>query len=1070
MIKKVVAVFIMLLLAMFFRGAVFALDPGRDVTQYIIDAWNSESGLPTNSILALLQTGDGYLWLGTEEGLLRFDGVTFTTFDENNTPEITNNFINWLCEDSNKTLWIGIRGGGLVRWKNNAFRHYTREDGLLHDVINCVTEGPGGALWIGTQGGGVFKFQDNKFSQFPKLNGLPCETVRTIYKDSKENLWFGTNTGLIRMRDNQFANYDMKKNAEENFIRALYEGSDGTLWIGTQKGLFRMRGETIIPTTFNIDFSNMRINALYGDSEKNIWIGSNTNGLFRYRQADGTFSNLSKTAGLADDTIRTIAGDREGNLWIGGAFGGLNRLRDGKFKAFGSREGLADDVVFAVIEDSNGYMWIGANNGLTRTRLKGDGRESLYFSVKDGLSNAAVDSIYEDRQGFIWVGTDYGLNQLKNSPAKIEKVKQYNLEGYVMTILEDSPGNLWAGTTRGLFKKEKNSASWQKVSYEIKGKGEHFKHVNSIYEDNKKNLWFSTYSCGLTKYSGGAYTVYNNKHGLGCVSLNCIYEDADGVLWIGTINGLDRFKDEKFTHFTIKDGLFNNNIYKILEDKKGNFWISCNKGIFTVNKKDLNNYAEKTITAIPCTVYGKDDGMRSSECNGGFQTAGCKTRDGKLWFPTMKGVAIIDPENLIINTLPPPVVVEQVALDGIPASQGEKLTVQPGVKRIEFRYTALSFRVPKRVKFMYRLEGYAKEWVDAGTLRLATYTNLDAGDYRFQVTACNDDGVWNDKGAVVSFSVIPPYWKTWWFRILALMVFAVVSYVMINFIRKYLSLANFWKINKYIGKYKLLDKLGSGGMGTVYKAENTMEKGEKVALKVLREELIEDEKNRKRFRQEAAIVDQLDHPNIIKVYERGQSHRAMYIAMELLEGKTLTKKIEAEGPMDLFESLHIMSQVTDALAKIHSKAIVHRDMKPDNVMLIEKDNDPNFVKLLDFGLAKMLNQTRLTQTGMVIGTINYMAPEQIAGTEISGATDIYSIGVMFYEMLIGKKPFDGETSIDIMKEIIEKIPIEPIRFRTEIPQELNDLVLSMMSKKTAERPTAEEVLSSIQYIYTTLND
>ncbi len=1066
--KKAITIFITLLMMVFSRGTVLSLNPGRAVTQYMIDAWNSESGLPTNSIVSLLQTSDGYLWLGTEEGLLRFDGVTFSTFDENNTPEITNNFINWLFEDSRKNLWIGVRDGGLVRYKNGAFKHYSKKDGLLHDVVNCVMEAPGGALWIGTQGSGIFKFQDNKFTLFTRLNGLPCDIVRTIYKDSKENLWFGTTNGLIRLKDNQFSNYDIKKDTEENFIRALYEDSDGNLWIGTQKGLFRMRGETIIPTTFNANFPNIRISAIYGDSDENIWIGTNSNGIFRYRQAGGTFSNLSKTGGLADDTIRTITGDKEGSLWIGAAFGGLNRLRDGKFKVFGVREGLADDVVFAVVEDSNGYLWIGTNNGLTR--LKYDRGESLNFGVANGLSNGAVDTIYEDRQGSIWVGTDNGLNQLKNSLSKIIKVNQYNLEGYVVSIMEDSFGNLWAGTTRGLFKKEKDSSTWQKVKLEIKGKGEHFKHVNSIYEDNKKNVWFSTYSCGLTKFSGGVFTVYNDKHGLGCVSLNCIYEDNEGVLWIGTINGLSRFRDEKFTHFTIKDGLFNNNIYKLLEDKKGNFWISCNKGIFTVNKKDLHDYAERKIAAIPYTVYSKDDGMRSGECNGGFQTAGCKTRDGKLWFPTMKGVVIIDPENLDINKLPPPVAVEQVALDGVSTALGEKITIQPGVKRIDFRYTALSFRVPKRVKFKYRLEGYSKEWVDAGTLRLATYTNLDAGDYRFQVMACNDDGVWNDNGAVVAFSVIPSFWNTWWFRILALTVFAVLSYLVISFINRYLSLASFWKINKYVGKFKLLDKLGSGGMGTVYKAENTMEKGEKVALKVLREELFENEKNRKRFKQEAAIVDQLDHPNIIKVYERGQSRRSMYIAMELLEGNTLTKKIEEEGSLDIFDGLHIMVQVTDAIAKIHSKDIIHRDMKPDNVMLIERDHDPNFVKLLDFGLAKMQHQTRLTQTGMVIGTINYMAPEQIAGTEVSGATDIYSIGVMFYEMLTGKKPFNGDTSIDIMKEIIEKIPVEPIKYRIEIPLELNELILRMMSKKKAERLTAEEVLENLRFIYTRLND
>jgi serine/threonine-protein kinase len=239
---------------------------------------------------------------------------------------------------------------------------------------------------------------------------------------------------------------------------------------------------------------------------------------------------------------------------------------------------------------------------------------------------------------------------------------------------------------------------------------------------------------------------------------------------------------------------------------------------------------------------------------------------------------------------------------------------------------------------------------------------------------------------------------------------------------------------------------------------------------VLREELFEDERNRKRFKQEAAIIDQLDHPNIVNVYERGQSRHTMFIAMELLEGKTLTDKINEEGKIELFDCLHIMAQVTDAIAKIHSKAIIHRDMKPDNVMLIESDNDPNFVKLLDFGLAKMQHQTRLTQTGMVIGTINYMAPEQIAGSGFSGATDIYSLGVVFYEMLTGEKPFVGETTIDIMKQIIDKTPIKPVKYRCDTPTELNDLVLMMMEKKQKDRPNAEEVLEALKRIYTRLND
>ncbi|HLP57394.1 MAG TPA: protein kinase, partial [Candidatus Deferrimicrobium sp.] len=843
------------------------------------------------------------------------------------------------------------------------------------------------------------------------------------------------------------------------------EKNNGNLWFGTLKGLFMMKNGTgaITPSSFNTAFPNMSITTIFADNDKNIWIGTTARGVFRYKPDDGTFANLFKENGLADDYVRTITADQEESIWIGTAYGGLCRLRDGKFKTYGTHEGLIDEVAFAIFEDSRHYLWIGTDNGLTRLK---DGGGPVNFDTRNGLSNASVNTIYEDRSGSIWVCTVNGLNRLQNTPAQTVKIKQYIPEDFVLSVAEDSSGNLWAGTTKELLKKEKNSTGWQKIYFEISGgEKQYFKHVNLIYEDKNKNMWFSVhvYPRGLVKWDGRAFTLYNDKKGLSS-SLQCIYEDKDGVFWLGSANGLFRFKDETFTHLTMKDGLFNNNIYQILEDNQGNFWFSCNKGFFTVSKKELNDYANTKTGAILCKAYNKDDGMRSPECNGGFQSAGCKTGDGNLWFPTNKGAVTINPGKIAINKLPPPVLIEQVLLDGVPTVRGEEIKIKPGVKRIEFRYAGLSFRVPQRVRFKYRLEGYNNDWMDAGNTRVATYTNLDAGTYRFQVQACNDDGIWNEQGAAVDFDVIPPFTETWLFRILALTAFALFSYLFINFINKYLNLVNFWNRQKYVGKFKLLDKIGSGGMGTVYKAENTMERNEKVAIKVLREELFDDEKNRKRFKQEAAIIDQLDHPNIIKIYERGQSHHSMYIAMELLEGKTLTRKIEEEGKLDLFDSLHIMTQVTEAVAKIHSKSIIHRDMKPDNVMLIQKNNDPHFVKLLDFGLAKMEHQTRLTQTGMVIGTINYMAPEQIAGTEVTGATDIYSIGVMFYEMVTGKKPFTGETTIDIMKEIIEKIPVEPVKFRADIPPALSDLILQMMAKKRIERPATGEVLKNLQIL------
>jgi len=495
--------------------------------------------------------------------------------------------------------------------------------------------------------------------------------------------------------------------------------------------------------------------------------------------------------------------------------------------------------------------------------------------------------------------------------------------------------------------------------------------------------------------------------------------------------------------------------------------MSSNKGIFKVEKIQLNDFADGKIEKVNSINYGKNDGMRTSECNGGYQSSGCKTKDGKLIFPTTKGIVVIDPENIKINKNPPPVIIEKVLLNGNPADLISVVEVKPEINRIEVYYTALSYVNPERVKFKYRLQGFEEKWISVNVPRdrVATYTNLSAGAYTFQIMACNNDGIWNEKPASIGFLVIPPFWKSWWFTLFALLVFAIFSYMIINFFKKYITFSTFWKKQKYVGQFRLLERIGVGGMGTIYKAHNLMDKSETVAVKVLKEELFPDESHRKRFIQEAAIIDQLNHPNIIKIIERGQYRQKLFIAMELLEGVTLEKKIEQEGMLDLKEALVIMIQVTDALVKIHSKNIVHRDLKPANVMLIEKSGNQNFVKLLDFGLAKTQFQSRVTETGMVVGTINYMAPEQLDSGEFSAASDIYSLGVIFFEMVTGKKPFFQESPTELMKQILNQPAPDPNQYRTDLPVELNDLIKKMLKKEGKQRPEITDAVTLLRHLF-----
>ncbi len=1032
-----------------------ALDPGKAVTQYTIDSWNENSGLPQSSVLTLLQTGDGYLWVGTEEGLARFDGVSFTVFNGDNTPALSSNYIGRLFEDSKKNLWIGTLGGGLAIYRGGKFQRFREKEGFAAHTIYSLREDSFNHIWIGTDDGGLIQWNEltQTFTRYTTKEGLPDNVIHAICPDHQGHLWIATPKGLCRFDRHRFIPCPRENNPGKESFNAVFEDSDYNLWVGSDKGLFQVKGGKFLPIPLAGNSTTI-IRAICEDKDKNIWIATKDSGLFRYHK--GKCSVLTKKDGLLADEVLAVSQDREGNLWIGTAYGGLNRLKDEKFTTITTREGLSDDIVFSICEDQKGRLWFGTNNGLNRYQ-KG---AFMRVTTKEGLTHNAVDTLFEDRQGFIWAGTDAGLNRLVDSPSKIVKTHDFLKDHYIPAIHEDQSGYLWAGTLYGASKIKGNRVIQTLTQKDGLGTNA----VTFIFEDSRGNLWFCTLRGGMTRCKNGQFTVFTTKDGLAANTVQCMYEDAEAVLWLGTPNGLSRFKDGKFTTFTKKDGLFHNNIYQVLEDKDQCLWMSSNKGISRVSKKDLKDFADGKLRHFESVAYGKENGMRSNECNGGYQSAGCKTRDGRLWFPTVKGVVSIDPANIRTNHIPPPVAIEQVRLDGATAHLGQEVVIPPGIKRLEIHYTALSYVNPARVKFKYKLEGYDDEWVNAGSLRAAFYTNLDADSYTFRVIACNDDGVWNRTGAAIGIRVIPPYWETWWFRVLAFIGFSVFSYSIIHFSGKYLAMTAFWKKQKFVGNFKLLDMIGSGGMGAIYKAINLSDKSETVAIKVLKDEMFADEKIRKRFKQEAAIIDQLDHPNIVKVIERGQSRQSLFIAMEYLQGITLNKKIQAEKKLVLTEALHIMIQVADAMTKIHAKNIIHRDLKPDNIMLIQKDQDPNFVKLLDFGLAKMQYQTSLTQTGIVIGTINYLSPEQISGKGSSPASDIYALGIIFYEMLTGEKPFIGETTIDIMKQIMDKTPIEPQRFRDDISPRLNHLIIRMLDKDIKLRPVIYDVLAYLKDI------
>jgi signal transduction histidine kinase/streptogramin lyase len=512
--------------------------------------------------------------------------------------------------------------------------------------------------------------------------------------------------------------------------------------------------------------------AIYEDRAGNLWIGTFGSGLGRFR--DGKFTSFTSRDGLSDDRVVSIYEDREGDLWVGTYSGGVDRFRDGKVTAYTTKEGLGEDWTYAVYEDRAGSLWIGTKNGLTRFRISGFGflKASPIRNLQSAIRNQGVRSIYEDRTGNLWIGTQGGgLYRFKDGKFTSYTIK--DSQNDVRCIDQDRQGRLWIGGVIGRVGALVRFSEGRLVEYPMKDRISGL--VYSILEDRSGHLWVGT-NRGLVRLRDEEFTRYTTKDGLSSLNAMSLHEDREGVLWIGTYGGgLNRFKDGKFTSVTMGQGLFDNVVYRILEDDRGNFWMSGNKGIFSVSKKELNDCAEGKVKTITSIAFSTADGMKAIECAGAHQPAGWKTGDGKLWFPTTKGVVMIDPANIPTNMVPPPVYVERVLVDEQAIDLSQQAELPPGREKFEFHYTALSFLDPSRVKFKYLLEGFDKNWVDAGTRRVAYYTNLPPGPHRFRVRACNNDGVWNDAGAAVEFYLKPHFYQTGVFYALSALVLVLLG-------------------------------------------------------------------------------------------------------------------------------------------------------------------------------------------------------------------------------------------------------------------------------------------------------
>jgi signal transduction histidine kinase/ligand-binding sensor domain-containing protein len=724
------------------------LDPSRRLSQAVAESWNEESGLPQSTVRAILQSPDGYLWIGTQEGLVRFNGTRFSTYDRSNTPAFLGGHGVRSLLNGPDALWVGTSGSGLLRWNGKTLDRAALPDELAYSTVSALANHPDGSIWGATFGLGAFRMlPDGSTRMLGAEAGLLDPYATSLYIDPDGTVWVGTKSGLVAIRERETRTWTTEDGLPDNEIISVFRTSAGVLSVGTAGGLAFLDGvafATVDPA---------RVNVQLEDRFGTHWLGTEEQGIIRMSWAG--MDEFSVAQGLTHNTVTSLVEDREGSVWIGTDGGGLNRLRPAKFASISETEGLASNMAYAVWSDSADRIWVGSEDaGITVF----DGRDTRRITTAQGLSSNSIMTLAGDGDGTVWAGTyGGGINRITEQGIEQFSVQDGLANNVISSAVFGADGVLWIGTDGGISRWDGDGFKNLTVDDGLPSP-----YVMVVHEDKRGALWAGTYDGGLAKFDSSEVAIFDRDTGLGSNMVLAIHESEDGVIWAGTNGGgLARIEDGVVFNATMREGLHDDVVYGIVEDDSGTLWMTSNKGLFTVPRADLDALAHGERTRVASMVYGRNDGLRSREFNGGFQPAAWKARDGRLIFPSIRGIAVIEPNRIPSNTVPPPVHLEQVALDGESIVLGDGPSTV-GTGRVEFRFAGLSYLVPQQVRYRYKLDGYDPEWIYGSESR-AVYTNLPAGDFVFRVEAANNDGLWSVDDAVATLRRAPRFWETTWF-------------------------------------------------------------------------------------------------------------------------------------------------------------------------------------------------------------------------------------------------------------------------------------------------------------------
>jgi signal transduction histidine kinase/ligand-binding sensor domain-containing protein len=772
-------------------------------TDYLVDVWDTENGLPGSTVTAIAQTPDGYLWVGTYAGLARFDGVRFVTFDPANTPALSQPRVQGLFLDANGTLWINTFRGGLTSYRNGVFRNERPDQAAFdlhttlaasssnlvtfvtqfgevqqrdpmsastnwlvvappadsHPIFQCADRE--GRLWFLTGTGHVLQFSDGKFKELPGDGGLVGSHIYTLVADARGRVWAGAENEIACWNGGRFEAQTPTNGEAKIQPLSLVPTQSGEMWVLDGDRFREMAGREWVAEIAEwrglLGPAPGRAMGAHEDRGGGMWFNHYGNGLFHITR-DGKHQRLTTEDELPGDRVGAWFQSSDGGIWVGMDYGGLAHLRQRRFQVVGVAEGLpARTAALSICEDGDGAIWIGTSGGgLCRWS---DGKITS-FPIGASASANFVGSVFPRAGGGVWLSAAEGEDLHQFTDGQVQRAA-WDVQG-IKCILTDHAGRVWMGTKAGI-------ALWAGNARRILGTNDNATppSVRALTETPDGTVWAGAddgtlYRCGTDRIE-----PFRPSDALAEQPIYSLYADAQGVIWAGTDRGgLFRFNKGVFRRITAKQGLSVDVICQILEDDEGRLWLGTHQGIYCVSRSALNACADSRTNTVNYVTYGRQDGLPALECSDGYQPACWRAANGRLWFTTSRGVVSVNPDALNPDPPAPPVLIEEMRVDGEPvALSGKKIIVPPGHTQYEFGFTALNFDAGEKTRFRYRIDGLDADWVPAGTRRAAHYGPLPPGHYFFRVMGSSNGGRWNGSGAAVDFTVQPYFYQTLWFLI-----------------------------------------------------------------------------------------------------------------------------------------------------------------------------------------------------------------------------------------------------------------------------------------------------------------